>query len=364
MKKFTSLLGLVVALVSNAQITITSADMPSANDSVYISTTTAMNNHQPSETGADYSWDFSDLKPAMQQPQEYDAPGKFPSIYNLLFNPLNTSYGRNDVLLSNTSVLGIKIESAYDFFKKSDASLNQIGIGYMINGTPLPFIYKRADVMYKFPMKYQNTDSCDFKFGLEVPGYGYYGQSGHRHNVVDGWGRVKTPFGSFTALRILSTVNITDTVYSESDSVGFAFKRPTKYEYKWLATGSKVPVLQIDAVLLSGQLLYTATFIDSLRKDIIHVGIEEKSRELASLHVYPNPAQEQFTVEYQLNTSSPVKILLTDLLGKETTVLANEIQSIGMYRQTVSVDALPSGIYFLTLQNDKERVVKKISILH
>ncbi|HRG52967.1 MAG TPA: hypothetical protein PLL00_09040 [Bacteroidia bacterium] len=197
-KKILSTLGILFTFSSVAQITITSADMPDANDSLYISTTTSMGGHDPSETGANHNWDYSDLVPAYQQGVKFIAPGKFPSVYNFLFNALTTSYGRNNPLISSIDIQGIKVDASIDFFKESSSSLNQIGVGYLVNNIPLPFSYKHPDVIYKFPLNYLNTDSCDFDFGLAIPGYGYYGQSGHRLNLVDGWGELKTPYTNYS----------------------------------------------------------------------------------------------------------------------------------------------------------------------
>lgn len=367
MIKSTSLsLSLFCALASTAQITISSADMPDANDSLYVSNATTIGTHHPAETGAGFSWDYSDLKPVSQMPQKFDAPGKFPSIYNFMFNKLNTSYGKNNPLVVATNIPGIKFDAAYDFFKESSAALNQIGVGYMMNGTPLPFIYKHPDVIYRLPMNYQNMDSCDFDFGLAVPGYGYYGQSGRRHNLVDGWGELKTPLGTYTALRVLSKVDITDTLYIQQDSTGFGFpiKRPTRYEYKWFAAGSKIPVLQIDAMIINNQQVFTATFLDSLRKDIIHIGIDEKVDQVLSLQVYPNPANEAFTLQYELGSNSPVKIALLDLTGKEVLQVANEREAAGMHQQCIPVNALSPGMYFLSMVSGNHTQVQKLSIVH
>ena len=74
---------------------------------------------------------------------------------------------------------------------------------------------------------------------------GYYGQSGHRVNLVDGWGTLITPFGTFQTLRVISTIDAIDTVYNTSLSAGTNIPRPLKYEFKWLATGKKIPVLNL-----------------------------------------------------------------------------------------------------------------------
>lgn len=367
MIKSTSLsLSLFCAFAASAQITITSADMPNANDSLYVSNASSVGSHDPSETGAGFSWDYSDLKPVSQMPQKFDAPAKFPSIYALLFNQFNTSYGKNNPLIVSSTIPGVKIDAAYDFFKESTTSLNQIGTGYLLNGTPLPFIYKHPDVIYKFPLNYLNVDSCHFDFGQGLPGIGYYGQSGYRHNRVDGWGELKTPFGTYTTLRVLSQVDITDTIYIQQDTTGFGFpiKRPTKYEYKWLAAGSKIPVLQIDMVITNNQKTFTAIYPDSLRKDVIHIGIDENKDQLLSLHVYPNPANEQFTFQYELKNKSAVGISIHNLMGQEVMALSPETQSAGMHSQQLDVSNLAPGVYFLMLQSGDTFRSTKLSIVH
>jgi hypothetical protein len=351
-------------LSSTAQITITSADMPDANDSLYVSTTTSAGTHNPVETGANYNWDYSDLVVAYQQGVKFIAPGKFPSAYNFLFNPLNTSYGKNNPLITSLSIPGVKIDAAIDFFKESSASLNQIGVGYVVNNIPLPFVYKHPDVIYKFPMNYLTIDSCNFDFGLAVPGYGYYGQSGHRHNVVDGWGQLKTPYTTYiNTIRVVSTVNIKDTIYSAKDSSGTSIIRPIRYEYKWFAQGSKIPVLQIDAMTVSSQLAYTITYIDSLRKDVIHLGIDEDNR-LSNVQLYPNPAREEFTLNYDLSRKMPVRITLTDIAGKEILLVADGPQMAGKHQQIVNTTTLPNGVYFIRLDEGTASHVEKISVTH
>lgn len=363
-KKTLSTLGLFYTISLTAQITITSADMPDANDSLYISTSTSMGTHDPAATGANYNWDFSDLVPAFQQGTKFIAPGKFPSVYNFLFNTLNTSYGRNNPLISSLDIQGFKVDAAIDFFKESTSSLNQIGVGYVVNDIPLPFSYKHADVIYKFPLNYLNTDSCNFDFGLAIPGYGYYGQSGHRHNVVDGWGELKTPYTTYAnTLRIQSIINVTDTIYNEADSTGMSIVRPPHYEYKWFTQGSKIPVLQIDGMLISSQLVYTITYIDTARKNVIHLGIDSHTP-TSNVQVFPNPASDNFTLSFDLTDGSLVKIGLADLLGKEVKQLTDSQLTPGKYHYTIDTSTLPAGIYFVNIQSDSSMHVEKISVSH
>ena len=67
MKKLMTILILSLASVySFAQITITTADMPSASDTFRLSTTIDSQGLNPVLSGANFNWDFSTLVPDSQ----------------------------------------------------------------------------------------------------------------------------------------------------------------------------------------------------------------------------------------------------------------------------------------------------------
>lgn len=267
-------------------------------------------------------------------------------------------------MISSIDIQGIKVDASIDFFKESSTSLNQIGVGYVVNNIPLPFSYKHPDVIYKFPLNYLNTDSCDFDFGLAVPGYGYYGQTGHRLNLVDGWGELKTPFTTYSnTIRVKSVINFIDTVYNESDSSGLTIVRPPQYQYKWFAQGSKIPVLQIDGMLISSQFVYAISYIDTARKNVIHLGIDE-ANSLSNVQVFPVPARDQFTISFDLGDRKLVRIELVDVLGKDVQRTTNESLGPGKYQYHMDTSALPNGIYFVNIMIGSSRHVEKMNVLH
>jgi len=358
-------LGMVLAsTLAKAQITITAADMPNARDSITISIAAGIDSSDVTLTGANYSWDYSKLTPAIQRYELFDAPSTFTSPYNLFFNQLNTSYGKNNYQLKAFPIPSFKLEAAYDFFKESTADYRQIGAGYIINGTPLPFLYTPNDIIYKFPMNYLNQDSCDYKYGLQVPTLGYYGQKGHRVNLVDGWGTLITPYGTFTTIRVLSAIAATDTLYVDLIKQGSTIPRPLKHEYKWFAQGSKIPVLQIDATVAGGKVTVTnIQYKDSLRKDVPHVGIKDIAKTDGKFELYPNPAQDQCTIHYLLNKNTPVQISITDISGK-TIFSTVETRPAGEQRLLINTSNLPNGIYFVQLQCDRTYSVQKLVIVN
>lgn len=65
-----------------------------------------------------------------------------------------------------------------------------------------------------------------------------------------------------------------------------------------------------------------------------------------SLNIYPNPVTNQLTIEFNQPTDDAVEISLTDVLGKQTTVLMPSTKvKEGSFNQTFDVSKLPAGIY-------------------
>ena len=354
---------MLISSALSAQITISSSDMPNAGDSILISVTNSVGSIDPTLTGASYSWDYSTLTPNLQRYEKFDNPLTFPSPFNLIFNIFNTSYGRDNNTITSIPIPGLTFDAAYDFIKESSSKLRQIGAGYTINGTPLPFLYSSDDVIYRFPMNYLNTDSCDYQFGLPIPTIGYYGQTGHRVNVVDGWGALTTPYGTFNALRIKSTVAAVDTI--NIFGFGTNIPRPLRYEYKWLAAAKEIPVLEVDANDIGGIVTVTnVQYIDSIIPGVPMLGIAENSAANFNSSVFPNPFVDNMTVQYNLTEKTHLMMIITDIFGKTVAEVVNETQSAGAHQQLVNVTdlGLSSGVYFFIIQTDSAREVHKIVV--
>jgi hypothetical protein len=354
---------IVISTAISAQITVSSSDMPNAGDSIHISVTNTVGTIDPTLSGAAYSWDYSTLTPTFQRYEKFDSPLTFPSPFNLIFNIFNTSYGRANNTITSIPLPGVTFDAAYDFIKESSSKLRQIGAGYTINGTPLPFLYSSDDVIYRFPMNYLNTDSCDYKFGLPIPTIGYYGQTGHRVNIVDGWGDVTTPYGTFNALRIKSTILAVDTI--NVFGFGTNIPRPLKYEFKWLANGMEIPVLEVDANDVLGTVTVSnVQYIDSIIPGVPSLGIAENSVTNFNSSVFPNPFVDNMTVQYNLTAKTHLTMSLADIFGKTIATVLNEDQNIGAHQQVINMAdlGLSSGVYFFIIQTDSSREVHKIVV--
>jgi hypothetical protein len=90
-------------------------------------------------------------------------------------------------------------------------------------------------------------------------------------------------------------------------------------------------------------------------------GVEESSS-VNSLDVYPNPMSNNGYAHFQMEKSSDVKIIITDILGKEISVLINETLSAGSYNPRIPLENLESGVYFCNMTVSGKTLVRKIIV--
>ena len=360
MKLHLLVLSLLFSFLLQAQDTITSVDMPKAGDTLRVSYSN--DSIDPAPTDTNYVWDFSKLKPNAQWINRFYAPQSYPFPFNFLFS--NTTFGQKQYIPD--SIMGIKPENAFAFFKLDALKLQQSASGLTINSLPLPTSYTINDTIYHFPLVYGKIDSSDAKFGNTIPNIGYYGQKIHRVNYTDGWGTLITPYDTVETIRVKTILHIQDTL-ADTSGIGFVINRPIQYEFKWFAKGGKIPHLQIIAnedstgtKLIVSRIVYR----DSIRDSTIQIGIEELNSATYNFHVYPNPAASQCMIEYTLSQNAAVTIDLFDLAGKNIAALLNSKQNIGKHVQLVNLSdkILTTGLYFIRLQVNDHVVTSRLVI--
>jgi|GEM_PF-5197754 len=74
----------------------------------------------------------------------------------------------------------------------------------------------------------------------------------------------------------------------------------------------------------------------------------DENNEIISLEVYPNPTKGELNIPLSDNDKN-VSITITDALGKQVLSIAD----VKAKKGTVSIEALPAGIYFYTINKDK-----------
>lgn len=337
-----------------AQIVIDSTDMPFPGDIINISTGLNIDFIDYTETGEDFTWDFLDLMSLNQTVDTFVSPSQTPFAYQFFF------LGRTNLAYQYVQDLPIpdfEFSDVFYFYKNSQLRYDNVGYAASLNGFPLPFVFTTPDVLYKFPLEYGDQDSSVSGVVYNLPDVAYLLLDRKRINKVDGWGTLKTPFGTFEVLRMTSEVTEYDSIYIDSLEMGVPVNR-NYIEYKWLAKGQKIPVLKITSDL-NGLLV---TYTDSIRINYDH--INENLIKNKSIVVYPNPADNHVFVEFNMAKPGSLDLSLCDLSGKswyqET---ATGLRS-GFFRKKISFQdaSLNSGTYLLIIKSSKEVYTRKIVI--
>jgi hypothetical protein len=167
-------------------------------------------------------------------------------------------------------------------------------------------------------------------------------------DVVDGYGTVITPEGSFSALRMKRRTDIL-----------FGFFTLSSYRYDFIDQNRSIASIDAGSsgVSASGVTYYrqgSGTQVD-------HATMLPDRTTL--FQNFPNPFNPTTTISYQLSAVSDVKLEVVDGLGRSVAEFNRGIQQSGTYAFRWDASGLPSGIYFCRLQASGSVQVRKLILM-
>ena len=255
MKNLSLLICLFVGYISQAQIQISQANMPSINDTIRYSVSNS-NTLNFAQTGANYAWDYSTLNRTSQDLYRFQAL-------------LSTPYATLAFTGMPAGAIGYKIadsigtgqaafKNIYNFYEKKSTGWSAVGTGFTLSAIPFPAggVYSDKDEIYTFPLKYNDQDSTTFEvttpLGNALFKLGTFKQKGYRINTVEGWGTITTPYGNtISCLKIKSRIVEIDSIKITTPATNLGFQA-NRVEYRWLSTTEKIPVLEVTGTTTNG----------------------------------------------------------------------------------------------------------------
>lgn len=78
---------------------------------------------------------------------------------------------------------------------------------------------------------------------------------------------------------------------------------------------------------------------------------------------YPNPFNPSTNIKFSIPKTDFVRLSVFDMLGREVSVLVNEVKQSGQYTLDFNASILPSGIYFYRLTTNEFTDVKKLVLM-
>ncbi|MEL6863342.1 MAG: PKD domain-containing protein [Bacteroidota bacterium] len=287
MKNYLLLLGLLVQTSLIAQISYTADDYANIGEQ-YIQSVVAIDSNfvvDFAQTGANFTWDYSDLAIASQEMSDFVDPDD--SGYQSAFIFACVAEGNNIFTcnalwaeLSNLAVRengeadspGISISDLYTFYRKNDQALEVTASGLTtdLNGLALPLIfsYDDVDTLFQFPIEYLNEEESTGRLVIEFgqpPNNLSFITNTQRRNVVEGYGSLKTPFGDFGAtLKVKTTILQEDTI--STNGITTPIPLTENVLYQWFSLDYGIPVLSAGGIVVGGfEFISNVRFVDSLR---------------------------------------------------------------------------------------------------
>ncbi|MEO0083503.1 MAG: T9SS type A sorting domain-containing protein, partial [candidate division WOR-3 bacterium] len=81
------------------------------------------------------------------------------------------------------------------------------------------------------------------------------------------------------------------------------------------------------------------------------------------LEVLPLPSKSAFLIKYNIINQNKVSLDILDPMGRIKRVIKNETMKVGDYQLNLDVSDLPAGVYFIRLKQERDQIVKKITIV-
>jgi hypothetical protein len=357
---FTCCLWLLIT-TAFAQDTLRSQDLTNAGDTFVLSITNTFAGFDPLATGPGFNWDFSQLGRNAQRIDSFLDPASTNILFSFFFinSPINSNRSNQATRGQNFQLGVVSVSDVFNYYYNSASQFSQPGFGAVVNGIPLPIAYSPHDVLYKFPLKYNDSDSVSFGYEVDLSStLGiYYHVNKQRINNVDGWGSLTTPFGTFDVLRVKSVITERDSIYIDSLNFGFNTPVVTTKEYKWLGAGFGLPLLQINTT--GNNVISQVLYQDSIRLNSI--------REIAGFSdepvVFPNPASDRLYFQYSLRLPMEVNIDLYTTDGKK--VFGQKKESApGKNWGAIELTPLKlaAGLYLVRLEAGESVITRSVQV--
>lgn len=348
---------------SSAQITITTADMPVVNDTIRYSVASPLTTLDLSITGANQWWDYSSLTSTSQRIDTFFSVTSTPSAYQFYFNN-SILYGSHkasyalrgqDITFPPIIPIPISFTEVFNFIKNSASKYENVGFGSKISGFPNSTRKIPIDVEYEFPLNDGDTSYSASEFSINIPTLAYYGQTMERENIVDGWGTLTVPMGTYNVLRVKSILTKVDTIFLDTLGFGITFPRPEEVEYKWLANNKSTPILKVVTNL---GIISSIEYQDTLPV----VGIKDFNL-INTVSIFPNPTKEFVQVIFNSKKAGNLAYLIKDVNGK--LILSNNFNANtgkNVFVIDLRSNQLTKGIYFVELLMNSQLVTQKLVV--
>lgn len=311
--------GLLNSALSIAQPTLTSANTSPILGDVYVVKST--NYVAPGSAGASQVWNLSGM--AATSTTNYTA-------VTVASTPNGASFPSANIAVTDGT--------NYAYLNGTPTLLQNSGI----DGGGVVMSYSNLEDELHYPFNYTNTfnDSWATTF---TNGLTFY-RTGTSTVTADGYGTVTTPAGTFNNTLRVHLYQ----VYQDSANIGSPIIiNYTNDEYFWYLPGNHYTVASVYSLTTNGSPTTAGSYLN-----VVTTGVNEHHGAFSSLNLYPNPSSQNINVNYEASGYQNISMNIFNSMGQKIKSLDN-VSSFGVGNTlTVSVNDLPSGIYYLQMNGD------------
>lgn len=323
---------MVLSVTSKAQITITAADVPAPGNS-FIQATDSFPTIILGSGGANKTWNYASLATDALDTLDFVTPASTP--YASQFPSSNVAAYMHGPSGANFLYVINNTSFTLDGFA---------GDGIVANLNP-------NELVFNYPATYGTTTSNTSQFDVKLPFTALPGYDSLRvksttvkSGVVDAWGSLIIPSGTYNTIRLKETRNVTDSMWVHGTGpfppAGWYFAQETRdtvYRFQWYANNFGAAILEADSSRADG--IQEATFLALFGPTAVPAVASK------GLIMYPNPASTLVNFVYEGNNDV---LRIYDGSGRlvESLNLTNGVNP-------VNVENFRAGLYFYSIGNAK-----------
>jgi hypothetical protein len=185
--------------------------------------------------------------------------------------------------------------------------------------------------------------------------------------ILNGTSAGATNIGTMTGIAPLTQILLSGTRNNATHiNTTFGLGNTKTFTFKWIAPSTGSAYIYAaglasnnDANETVGDAVKTASLVLTSGS----VGLVNVEANAASLTVFPNPSEDNLTIQYSLVNDGNVKASLYNLQGKEICVLFNADQTSGLHTKTIIYpNDVASGVYLVKLSSNGSELVEKMII--
>lgn len=295
----------------------------------------------PGDSGANVVWTFfSNATPLASVSSETVDPTILPQSANYP----GADIGFKDA--SGTEHFYVANQDSFAFMGGKDGVSNQ-----NVDFTADPWTY------LSFPLTYGDTIHDTFSGTTESSNGTVGDRTGIVQTVVDGYGDLVLPSGTISGvLRVKTTATYEDTL------MGIQASNFEETRYIWYAPGYHQPIVALTRITpyLFGTPSPDIVTLFSI-KDSMATSLTEPLA-LQNWQVYPNPATDRLSVDFELEEAGEVEFVLLNVMGQRVYQQQAQIYGPGSYAEDILLPSLPAGSYFLQLHLHDQLATKRLVI--